>query len=146
VALVASLLISLLALGTVLLSTFTEIQEFSTLSARERFVSPVAQCLGALYASFISLPMLAGARGQRLGREIVALGSIVFMLGVLISLICAAAGVLGAGWFGLKIALTVLLIGAVTWIVPFLIAMLQAKQAGAAMEAHLQAMLERKER
>lgn len=48
--------VAVLALGTVALSTFTTIEEFSRLPWEQRFVAPVAQVGGALAAFFSSFP------------------------------------------------------------------------------------------
>jgi uncharacterized YccA/Bax inhibitor family protein len=49
----ATLLVTLLALGTFVLSTFTSIEEFAQLSQRARILTPISEFLGALYALFI---------------------------------------------------------------------------------------------
>lgn len=127
---VSAAVVVLLALGTVILSNFTTLEEFSSLSTRERFVTPVAQILGALYALFISLPVLTpGTTLERLWREIVALGSVVGTLGVLIALFGAGAGLAGLGWLGFKVGLSVMVLGAATWLLPFVLATARARKA-----------------
>jgi len=132
VALVSASSIVLLALGTVILSSFTALDAFSSLSARGRVVTPAAQILGAVYASFISLAVLTrGTTLERLWREVVALGTVVGMLGVLTTLIGAGAGLIGLGWLGFKVGLSVVLLGAVTWVLPFILAIVGASKASA---------------
>jgi hypothetical protein len=130
VGLVSAAVVIVLAIGTVILSSFTTLEEFSNLSTRERIVTPVAQILGALYALFISLPVLTpGATLERLWREIVALGSVVVMLGLLLVVVGVAAGLAGLGWLGFEVGLSVVLLGAVTWVLPFMLATARARNA-----------------
>lgn len=142
VALATAAVVVLLALGTVILSSFTTLEAFSSLSTRERVVTPVAQTIGALYGSFISLPVLTPrATLERLWREITALGSVVGMLGVLIALIGVGAGLAGLGWLGFKVGLSVVLLGAVTWAVPFMLAIARSRKARAVMQEGLPEMV-----
>lgn len=120
VGLAAASVMATLAVGTVILSSFTTIPEFATLSARDKLVTPVAQILGALYALFICLPALtAGTTQESILREIIALAVVVIMLGALIAIIGLAAGLVGFGWLGLKVGMGVLLLGLATWMFPF---------------------------
>lgn len=138
---VSASLVALLAVGTVMLSTFTTIEEFARLSPRERVVTPVAQILGALYALFIGLPVLAPETTlERLWREVVALGSLVAMLGLLLAVVGAGAGVAGLGWLGFRVGLSVVLLGAITWVFPFVQVTFRARKARAVMEQHLREM------
>lgn len=135
---VGASLVALLAVGTVMLSTFTAIEEFARLSPRERVVTPVAQILGALYALFIGLPVLTpGTTLERLWREVVALGSLVAMLGLLLAVVGAGAGVAGLGWLGFRVGLSVVLLGGITWVFPFVQATSRARKARAVMEQQL---------
>lgn len=121
VGLMATLLISILALGTVVLSNFTTIEEFVGLSTRERVVTPVAQVLGALYALFIGLPLLsAGTLLEDLWREIRALGLLVILLGTVLMMVGAGFALAGAGWLGLATGAGVVLLGVLTWISPLI--------------------------
>lgn len=146
VGLVSAAFVGLLAFGTVILSSFTTLETFSSLSTRERVVTPVAQILGALYASFISLPVLTPRTTiERLWREIVALGIVVGMLGVLIALTGAGAGLAGLGWLGFKVGLNVVLLGAVTWALPFALAIARARKARAVMLERLSERVSRED-
>lgn len=141
IGLVSASLVALLALGTVILSTITTVEEFSRLSPRERVVTPVAQILGAIYALFIGLPVLTpGTTLEGLWREVVSLGSVVAMLGVLLAIVGAGAGVAGLGWLGLKVGLSVVLLGGITWVFPFMQMSFRARRARAVMEEHLREM------
>jgi hypothetical protein len=61
----AAFLVAILALGTVVLSTFTDIEEFTRLSVRARTLTPVAQCLGALCALLILRAVGQGGVGEK---------------------------------------------------------------------------------
>lgn len=131
-------LVALLALGTFILSTFTTVEEFARLSPRERLVTPVAQFLGATYALFIGPPMLTpGTTLEGLWREVLALGSAVALLGGLFTVLGAGVGLTGLGWLGLKVGLSVVLLGAITWVFPFVHVTLRLRKARAVMEEHL---------
>ena len=122
VGLVSVALIALLALGTFVLSNFTTLEAFSSLSRSARVITPVAQILGALYASFICLPLLSPtATTDTFWREIVGLGSVVVMLGLLVGLIGAGAGFAGFGWLGFRVGVSVLVLGVTTWLLPFIL-------------------------
>lgn len=119
--LAAVLLISTLALGTVVLSNFTGIEEFAKLSMRERVVSPVAQVLGALYALFIGLPLLsAGTLLEELWREIRTLGLLVILLGTILMIFGTGFALAGFGWLGFVTGACVVLLGVLTWVSPFI--------------------------
>lgn len=121
VGLIATLLISVLALGTVVLSNFTTIEEFVRLSTRERVVTPVAQLLGALYALFIGLPLLsAGTLLDDLWREIRALGLLVILLGAVLMIVGGGFALAGFGWLGLATGACAVLLGILTWVSPFI--------------------------
>jgi hypothetical protein len=140
VAIVSVAVITLLAVVTFTLSTFTTLEAFSTLPRSARLITPVAQVVGALYGSFICLPVLSPtATTERLWREIVGLGSVVGMLGMLIAAIGLAVGFAGFGWLGFKVGLSVLILGGVTWLLPFLLASGNAKKAEAVMLKRLKA-------
>jgi uncharacterized membrane protein len=79
------------------------------------------------------------ATTERLWREIVGLGSVVGMLGMLIAAIGLAVGFAGFGWLGFKVGLSVLILGGVTWLLPFLLASGNAKKAEAVMLKRLKA-------
>jgi hypothetical protein len=115
----AASLIGILALGTVLFSNFTTVEEFARLSTRERVVTPVAQVLGALYALFIGLPFLnAGVLLEDLWREIRTLGLIIIIFGTFMAVIGLGFGVVGYEWLGFNVALGVMLLGVMTWLFP----------------------------
>ena len=77
---------------------FTNVEPFAQLSARAKILTPIAQLLGSLYALFILPPLVTpGTTLERLWREIVALGSVVVMCGVFVSLVGVVVGLLGRG-------------------------------------------------
>ena len=137
-------LVAVLASGTFVLSTFTTIEEFSRLAPRERVVTPVAQSLGALYALFISLPIVTpGATVERLWREIVALGTVVVVLGGALMVVGAGVALFGRGWLGFAVGFAVAFLGAMTWAFPFVQMTRRANKARAVMEEHLREMAAR---
>lgn len=121
IGLVAASFICILAFGTVILSNFTNIEEFVRLSARERVVSPVAQVLGTLYAIFIGLPFLSAETVlDDLWRETRALGLLVFSFGVLLTIVGFGFALTRYGWLGVETGIGVVLVSVVTWISPFI--------------------------
>jgi hypothetical protein len=121
VGMAATALVTLLALGTFALSTFSSVEEFSQLSERARMLTPVAQFLGAVYALFIFPPfVVAGGTLDRLWREILSLGILVAMFGAALAIVGLGVRFSGHGQFVLEVGLGVLLLGAVTWLFPFL--------------------------
>jgi len=121
VGLLAAVLITLLAIGTVVLSNFSTIEEFAKLSARARVVSPTAQVLGALYALFLGLPCLSpGTLLEALWREMRALGLLVMLLGILLAAVGSGFALAGYGWLGFMTGASVVLIGLLTWMFPFI--------------------------
>ena len=121
VGIAATALVAILALGTFVLSTFANVEEFSQLSERARILTPVAQFLGAVYALFIFPPLVtAGSTLERLWREILSLGILVAMFGAALVISGLVARLMGRGWFVLEVGLGVLVLGAVTWVFPFL--------------------------
>lgn len=116
---VAATLVAILAIGTFLLSSFSTIQEFATLSVRERVLTPVAQILGALYALFLLPPLVtAGTTLERLWREFIPLSGIVALFGFVLAFAGVLAGLLGRGWFSLAVGIGVMVLGALTWLFP----------------------------
>jgi hypothetical protein len=139
VSLGAASLVAVLALGTFVLGVSTTIEEFAELSSRAKVLTPIAQLLGALYAVFLLPPLVTpGTTLDRLWREIVALGTIVAMFGGVVALAGAVVGLLGRGWMGLTVGLGVLLLGAVTWLAPFLHLTLRVNRAQATIERQIQ--------
>jgi hypothetical protein len=126
VGMVAAALVTILALGTFVLSTFSNVEEFSQLSARARILTPVAQFLGAVYALFIFPPfVVVGTTLERLWREMLSLGILVAMFGAALAITGLVVRLSGHGWFVLVVGLGVLLLGAITWLFPFLQATLR---------------------
>lgn len=120
IGLVATAIVAILALGTFVLSTFSSVEEFAQLSERARILTPVAQFLGAIYALFIFPPFVtAGSTLERLWREILSLGVLVAMLGATLAIAGIVVRLASHGWFVLEVGLGVLLLGAVTWALPF---------------------------
>jgi hypothetical protein len=116
----ATAIIAILALGTFVLSTFSSVEEFSQLSERARILTPVAQFLGAIYALFIFPPFVtAGSTLERLWREILSLGILVAMFGAALAIVGLVVRLASHGWFVLEVGFGVLLLGAVTWVFPF---------------------------
>ena len=121
VCIAAMLLITILALGTFMLSTFTNIEEFSQLSQRERILTPVAHFLGALYALFIFPPVVtSGTTLEHLWLKIVSLGVLVAMFGAVLGVTGLVVGLMGRGWLVLGVGLGVLGLGAITWLFPYM--------------------------
>ena len=108
VGIAAASLVALLALGTFVLSTFTDVEEFARLSERARILTPVAQFLGALYALFIFPPFVtSGTSLERLHREILALGVLALMFGAALAVTGLVVGFIGRGWLALQVGLGV---------------------------------------
>ena len=132
----AASLVAVLAFLSFALSTFTAVEEFATLSAREKILTPVGQFLGGLYALFILPPLVTpGSTLERLWREIVTLGTLVAMFGAVVAAIGVAVALLGRGSIGLGVGLGVLLLGAVTWLFPFAHLRLRVNRAVALIDA-----------
>ena len=132
VQLVAACVVALLALGSFALGVFTTAEEFASLSAREKILTPVAQFLGALYAFFIVPSLLTpGAPLEGLWRDVLGLGICVGMFGAIIALVGLVIGLFGHGWIGLWIGLGVLLLSALTWLFPFVHLGLRVRRAKA---------------
>jgi hypothetical protein len=126
----ATSLVTLLALGTFVLSTFTSVEEFSRLSERARILTPVAQFLGALYALFIFPPVVnSGNKLERLWREILALGVLVAMFGATFAIMGLVVGLMGRGWLVLEVGIGVLCLAAITWLFPFVHPLLRMRKA-----------------
>lgn len=132
---IAVALIALLAIGTVILSTFTTIDEFARLLLPERFITPVAQCLGASYALFIGLPLMTpGMTLERLHREILALACGIVLLGLLLAVLGTGAALAGFGWLGTSVGIGVALLGGITWAFPFFHMTFRIAKAKSAIE------------
>ena len=132
----AASLVAVLAFLSFALSTFTAVEPFATLSAREKLLTPVGQFLGALYALFILPPLVTpGSTLERLWREIVTLGTLVAMFGAVVAAIGVAVALLGRDSIGLGVGLGVLLLGAVTWLFPFAHLRLRVNRAVALTDA-----------
>jgi hypothetical protein len=126
---VAASLVTIFAIGKFALSEFTTIEPFASISAREKVLTPVAQFLGSLYALFILPPLVTvGSTLERLWHEIVTLGTVVVMFGALVALIWLVVGLVGSGWIGLGVGLGVMLLGAITWLFPYIHLTLRVKQ------------------
>ena len=78
------------------------------------------QFLASLYAIFILPPLLTSSTLELLWLEIVALGTNIAEIGALLTAIGIVVGLLGRGWLGLIAGLGVLLLGAITWLFPYL--------------------------
>ena len=129
VGIAATSLITLMALGTFVLSTFTNLEEFSQLSQRERILTPVAHFLGALYALFIFPPVVtSGTTLEHLWHEIVSLGVLVAMFGATLGVTGLVVGLMGLGWLVLGVGLGVLGLGAMTWLFPYMHATFRMKK------------------
>lgn len=115
----AAAVITLLAMGTFLLSTFTNVEEFANLDERARILTPVAQFLGALYALFIVPPFATPVSLlEDLWREIGSLGVIVGLFGAAFGVIGLIVGLMGRGWFAFVVSLGVLGFAVLTWLFP----------------------------
>jgi len=144
VGLAAASLVTLLALGSFALSVFTTVEAFSQLSPRERILTPVAQFLGALYALFIFPPLVTPETTlERLWREIVTLGYLVATFGAALAAVGVVIGLFGRGWLGLRAGLGVMILGAITWLFPFVHVTLRVKKARAVMEEHIRELATR---
>ena len=129
VGIAATLLVTLPALGTFLLSTFTSIEEFSQLSQRERVLTPVAHFLGAFYALFIFPPVVtSGTTLEQLWLEIISLGVLVAIFGAALGVTGLVVGLIGHGWLVLGVGLGVLSLGAITWLFPYMCVTLRMKK------------------
>jgi hypothetical protein len=114
---ISSLIIAVLAMGTVILANFTGIPEFHDLPDISKVTVPVFQIVGALYAMFIALPVILKAgTAEIFGRELAAASTMVVMLGVLVSSLGAVVGFFGAGWLTLVTGLVTVGLGVMTWV------------------------------
>lgn len=130
VAFAAAALVTLLALGTFVLSTFTNVDEFARLSHTARILTPVAQFLGALYALVIfSSVVKTGATLESLWREVLTLGVLVAMFGATLAIMGLVVWVIGRGWLVLGVGVGVLCLAAVTWLFPFVHPLLRLRSA-----------------
>ncbi len=109
------------------------------LSARAKILTPVAQLLGALYALFI-LPLLVAANVtlDRVWREILALGVIVVWYGALVGIVGFVAGLFGSAWNGFWVGLSVLLVGVLTWLFPWIHRAIRMNKIQAQMMRHVE--------
>jgi hypothetical protein len=135
----ATSLIALLALFGFVVSVFMPGESLPLLSARAKILTPVAQLLGALYALFI-LPLLVTANVtlDRVWREILALGVIVVWYGALVGIVGFVAGLFGYAWNGLWVGLSVLLVGVLTWLFPWIHRGTRMNKIQAQMVRHLE--------
>lgn len=114
---ISSLMLAVLAMGTVILGNFTEIPEFHDLPDISKVTVPVFQIVGALYAMFIALPLILKAgTAEIFGRELAGASTVVVMLGVLVSSIGVVVGFLGAGWLTFMTGLVIVGLGIMTWV------------------------------
>jgi len=112
--------IALLALLTFVLSVATDIQVFADRRTLDKVLIPVSQILGALYAAFLFPPIIIrGTTLERFWRELIALGTVVVMIGILISVVGVFVGFFGRTWVGLTTGLGVFAVGVVTWLFPY---------------------------
>lgn len=112
----AAFLIVVLALGTVVLSKFNTIPEFYELSDVEKTVVPVFQVIGAIYAMFISLPVVyKSATAEDFGRELAGASSITIMLGLAVGVVGVVSVMFGGGWLALIAGMAATGLGAITW-------------------------------
>jgi hypothetical protein len=133
VRLAAASVVTLLALGIVL--SFPMVEEFSRLSSTQKVLTPVAQFLGALYALFISSPVVTPwASLDLLSSEIVKLGGVVAMFGGALTVAGVVIGLLGHGWLSVEVGVGVLFLGAITLVFPFVEVAVRAKRIGPAPE------------
>lgn len=115
---VASILAVLAILGVVLTFVSIDGQPPDT-SFLRRFVVPVAQLLGVLYATFLLPPFVVpGAKLEDLFRELAGLGSVVVMLGVLITLTGVLTRLFAGTWRLSSLGLAIALLGIATWLAP----------------------------
>lgn len=114
---ISSLMLAVLAMGTVILGNFTDIPDFHDLPDISKVTVPVFQIVGALYAMFIALPLtLKAGTAEIFGRELAGASTMVVMLGILVSSLGAAVGFLGAGWLTFMTGLVTAGLGIMTWV------------------------------
>lgn len=113
-------LIVLLALISLILSFTTSLEGFANQSVLLKVLIPVSQILGGLYAAFLLPPLVTpGTLLEQLWKEIIALGTVVVLFGIIISLGGLVTRVFTGTWVGVAIGLGVIALGGVTWLFPY---------------------------
>ena len=119
VTLILAGLVTLLALVS-LAASAAGLEEFADRPPLSKILIPVNQILGGLYAAFLLLPLVTpGTTLEQLWKEINALGLLVILLGIVISLGGLVARVFAGIWVGVAIGLGVIALGITTWLFPF---------------------------
>lgn len=128
-------LIALLALVSLVISFTTSVEGFADRPYLLKILIPTSQILGGLYAAFL-LPPLAtsGTMLEQLWKEITALGAVVIILGVAISLGGVIARMFVGTWVGVFLGLGVVTLGIATWLFPFAHIFLRMRGISAAMD------------
>ncbi len=106
------------------------VEVFAERTMPGRLSIPVLQILGALYAMFL-VPSFAirGTTFERLWKEIVALGTTVIIFGGILSIIGLIIGITVRIWTTIFIGFTVLGMGIVTELFPYIHLFLRAQKA-----------------
>ena len=113
-------LVTLLALVSLVASIATSLEGFADRPPLQKILIPVSQILGGLYAAFLLPPLVnPGTLLEQLWKEINALGMVVILLGIVISLGGLVAQVFAGTWAGAATGLGVLALGVATWLFHF---------------------------
>ena len=127
-------LITLLALVSLVASIATSLEGFADRPPLQKILIPVSQILGGLYAAFLLPPLVTpGTLLEQLWKEINALGMVVILLGIVISLGGLVARVFAGTWAGAATGLGVIALGVATWLFHFAHVLLRMRRLPAAM-------------
>ena len=126
-------LIALLALISIVLSVATSFEGFADRPPLQKILIPVSQILGGLYAAFLLPPLVTpGTLLEQLWKEINALGMVVILFGIVISMGGLVVRVFAGSWAGTATGLGVIALGVATWLFPFAHILLRMRRLPAA--------------
>ena len=113
-------LVILIAIISLVLSVAANVEGLSDRTPYQKILIPVSQVLGGLYAVFLLPPLIIpGTLLEQLWKEIMSLGVIIILLGIVISLCGLLARVFAGTWAGTVTGLGVITLGIATWLFPF---------------------------
>ncbi|MCH8343921.1 MAG: hypothetical protein IH983_08030 [Planctomycetes bacterium] len=95
------------------------VEVFAERGMPDQLSIPVLQVLGVLYAIFLVPPCtVPGTTRERFWREIIALGAVVTMLGLVLAVAGLVTGMITRSWATLAVGGVVLAMGVATWLFP----------------------------
>ena len=133
-ALIFAGVVILLSLISLVVSFATSIEGFADRPTLQKILIPVSQILGALYAAFLLPPLVTpGTLLEQIWKEINALGIVVILFGILISLGGLVARIFVSTWAGATTGLGVIVFGIATWLFSFVHVFLRTRKFTANM-------------